>query len=797
MAFIDYFRRLNPFRPSEQVNKAANVEQPSQETGTLPVLGGRSSVSDSQTMFTGINGKIQVKPLFPKEFIMTLEGLSIHHPDISHAVANIVELGCTEHNITFEDTVSNTVARKARAHIESIKKTIYNSEGVKGLITDLLRQAAVSGAVSAEIVPRLDLKGVDSVVLVAPWQIEFLYNSETKKNEVYQRPVGLASYSDGETDFVGLIRLNPITFKFLVTQRINDNPYPIPPFIAALENTGIGKHLLSAIKHIAENLGILGVMTFLSEAPLPLPGELPTSLSYQDRCIAYLSTWRGEIEKGMKNGIVVGFKKAHEIDVHPTHTDAKGAKEIFDINDQQLMSALKQEPSLLGRDMKTSEAFAKIAFKILASRIGSFQDVVAIFLSELYRIELQLRGFPIKTVNVQFEKVDVADKLLDEQAETARINNVKSKYDFGIINMQQAANELGYEKPDQLVPRTAAPSPNTEGDKTAEKKKLSHNCLHDPLNRFDYESEDIANATREESLSFEGDDLFDDEEMQSLYDEYVKKVKKAYKASITEALSAFETSLLAIGVALGVDELIDKVLYHLADSFQSSYSERLKNIVPKYIDKGYKKFRLDSSIFGTKAVGEAVLEMPDFRALAYFKTSDELYLGKFITDADTRQRLTDFIKETYLRDGEAISHNPQAIARFRASLKTQLLAEDWKVNRVIATTVNKMRNYAAVNYMAQAEVKWFEIRGVNDRKQCDYCKNMQGRRFLVTDVAAKIDKIVGDSPEFVADDSPFVTSVFKTPNDMKGLTDSEMFDRGIHAPPFHPNCRDLVVPIIE
>jgi hypothetical protein len=297
------------------------------------------------------------------------------------------------------------------------------------------------------------------------------------------------------------------------------------------------------------------------------------------------------------------------------------------------------------------------------------------------------------------------------------------------------------------------------------------------------------------SLSEADGTLFDDEEMQKLYDDYTSKVKSAYGKGIDDGLDSLEEALTD-GEVMSLETFTVLVTESIESGMEDTTKPLSRAYAKKYINRGYKKFRKDASVLNGGSTVKAVLDLPDYRALVYFKTSDELYLGKFITDADTRQRLTAFIKDTYLRYGEAITNNPQAIARFRASLKTALMAEDWKINRVIATTVNKMRNYAAVNYMAQAEIKEFEIRGVNDRKQCDYCKNMQGRRFSVVDVAAKVDDIVSSDPEFVADDSPFLTSVFKKASDMKGLTDVEIYGKGISLPPFHCHCRDIVIAVI-
>ena len=120
-------------------------------------------------------------------------------------------------------------------------------------------------------------------------------------------------------------------------------------------------------------------------------------------------------------GIHIGFKDSAEFNVYPSHATGNGAKDIWQMNDVLMVSGLKQDGVLLNRDQKTSEAFAKIAFKILVKRIGAFQRNVAAFLAELFRIELQLNGYPIASVRVVFEAADLVDKLADQQAEEGRV----------------------------------------------------------------------------------------------------------------------------------------------------------------------------------------------------------------------------------------------------------------------------------------------------------------------------------------------------------------------------------------
>ncbi len=797
--------------PQKAVAKQPIPQNPT-EAGALPVAGGRSSQAEAAGLFSGINGLTIVPRIVPREFIEAIEYLTIFNPDFSHATDNICDLAATKHHIKFDASVPDTIAKSARLHIESVRKSWYLfGDGHKGLITDLLRQCCNAGCVSAEIVPKLNLKGVQKVVLVAPSHIEFLFNNEQDQYLPYQRPNSVIDVA-AIVSSLGFLPLNPITYKYFAMYRTNDHPYAIPPFLSAIENTNIGKELMSNIKWVAKNMGVLGIISLLTTPPTPAPGETVDSPSYQTKCLDWLSRWRTEAEQGLKNGIIVGFKGNHEVNVAPSHVSAQGAKDIWQLNDTLIVSGLKQDGVLLNRDQKTSEAFAKVMYEILKSRVGAFQNIVAAFLAELYRIELQLSGYPIKNVNVEFDTVAISDKLAKAQAEKVEIENVEKKYLMGIITQEMAAQELGYEMAAADAPLQPVKPHDTEGGsrdvKKSEKKKHSLNGSlldlmkhhqNDTAVQFDYSSEDIANMTRLVKINFEEETPeFDDPDMQSLYEQYTNKISRQFKKTVEEALDALEESLNTLKVTLTSDEMVNKVLYHLYATFQESFGSRTRKVINDMIERGYKAFRKDKSIFGNfkPKAGSADLALPDYRALTYFKASDELYLGKFITDPDTRQRITQFIKDTYLRDGEAISSNPDAIARFRKELGTTIIAEDWKINRVISTTVNKMRNYAAVNYMAAAEVKEFEIRGVKDSKQCAYCAGMQGKRFSVTEVSERIEVIVQNEPNFVSTDSPFITSVFKDPSVIADMSSADLFGKGIHAPPYHPHCRDVIIAVI-
>ncbi len=120
-------------------------------------------------------------------------------------------------------------------------------------------------------------------------------------------------------------------------------------------------------------------------------------------------------------------------------------------------SALKQDTSLWGRDTGTSETQITVVFIKLLSELRNIQNIVKTSLEFGYSLELRLAGYEFDYLEVRFNKSTIQDDLKSQQAEEIKIRNVKDKLILGMIDQDQAADELGYEAP-------AFPKPQVEFD---------------------------------------------------------------------------------------------------------------------------------------------------------------------------------------------------------------------------------------------------------------------------------------------------------------------------------------------
>jgi Ni,Fe-hydrogenase III component G len=286
------------------------------------------------------------------------------------------------------------------------------------------------------------------------------------------------------------------------------------------------------------------------------------------------------------------------------------------------------------------------------------------------------------------------------------------------------------------------------------------------------------------------------------WNKYNKDVAEVWDKTTREIQEAIIQSLSQIEYGLTPEAMESNVLFNVFSKVDAVFIPQITPIVQKHVTEIYKYYRKSQTPWaavaaGKKKIPDAVFNLIDIRAMEFFKNSDTLYLGKFVTDPDTRKRMTQFIKSNYIEQNTEVGRNAEGIEAFAKKFRSQLLDEDWKMRRIIDTSVNKMRNTAGVMYMQQAEVSEFTVVGVSDRLQCEFCAAMQGKVLSIQREVVKIERMVNSDPEDVPNISPFLTSL-KIPaqqiNEMKG---DAIQDLGVGAPSYHPLCRDVVVVYIK
>lgn len=844
------------------------------ESGPLPISAGRSSDPDLPTTLLDIllEEASIIAPEYQVELIGVLEHLGKWNADISYAIENIVQLGNTPYDISFNDDIPASQVKKMRQELSDVENNWYAySGGIQSLRNDLLAQGAVTGAISGEAVPTESLDGIKKIVLVSPKNVRFAYNKGFDIYEPYQKLNNMIGIRRDAVN--GLIKLNVTTYKYYAVRRFNESPYAIPPFLAALDSIAIEKDMMDSFKHVVKKLGVLGFLKVLVKAPIKATGQ--SDADYQAAADNQLLRTATEIDKGIKKGYVIGFDGMHSIDMQTISTNVTGATDLIKVNNEMKMAGLKQDPLMLGRNYSTTETVGRVILAKLSAQLQNYQMLVDKFIGETMYLHLILKGYKgLKYVKVESRKPLLADEGKEQEAYSKKIDNYDKLYKQGVISQTQRANALGFENPDQEEPREviqtiepANPDPvdskvedptDTEDTKLvrlpsnaidALKKAEKHVFFIDleikgvGVNRYDVHGDSVASTgfstgdiidfhipdnqleegllEAEEILSADSpefdytvthvcghsheESLAKEEHFAADRDKglnrYIGKYRRDIGANFTKAVGKVSNlvtkELLKFDKGASVQEVQDAVLYIIYKNWPEEFSKKNRKYITKWVQESYRYFRNDLGVFPSATnIPKAALNLKDLRTMEYYKKSDTLYLGKFITDEDTKKKVTEYIKKKYLDESLPINDKKDLANSFKAEFGDTLVKEGWKIDRIINTTVNKMRNTAAVHYMEQAGVERFTIVGIKDRLQCGYCAELNGKEFEVSHAVSSASSLAASSPEEVREKTPFVTSIFKSPEDLKGLSMSELQKAGVALPGYHGHCRCAISAVL-
>lgn len=771
----------------------------------LPARGGeRRSVPNTSgvaDIMLGINYE-QIYNEIPNNIYILLDNLSKYDPDFSKAIENICELSNRPHDITITDgDITDDESTEIIKELRSESMYWYdNSAGITSLKNDLLSQIVRTGALSAEIVIRPDLSGIKEVVLVPTRTIVFKYEKEYQSYYPYQDIHRLSGAISTQAPG-GLIELNPETYHYHAIRRIDENPYAIPPLLTAIQNILKEDKMLNGLDKVIDRFGLLGFLAIGVTPPKQRHGESETA--YYDRTKKYLEKLKPEIENGLDKGYVLGFNDHHKFELAANNVNANGFADLFRLNTELKHSGLKQNPFLLGRNYSTTEAMANIIFEQLLASITKYQTTVDTFLAKCFVLQANLMGYPIKSIEVKSHEPKLKDELKVQEIFSKKIQNAEVLYNSGVISQTQKAQMLGYDEPDMEAPRTNNNQNNTnnnadDNDNNADEEtnSKSNNLM------FDYGH---VHGTSSEMLNSLEDTKFG--KLIAKYIElYLSEINNKYSESLDDIILTIGEKLLSLTEYATEQQAIDLVVSEFRVIWPELFTKNNQAVIDKWVVEAYKAFRKDVTMFeGLDEIPKSTFNLFDYRAMDYHAQSDKFYLGKFINDPDTNKKITLYIKENYLNGTLPIGRNSNALDKFRNEFKDVLVGEDYKIERIISTTVNKMRNTAAVNSMYEAGVTQYEIVGVKDRLQCPYCRAMQGKTFSVVKEKERLNSYIASDPT-KAEVSPFLTSVFRK-NRGESLEDfeerirmmdaAEFENNNVAAPPYHPFCRDVAVAVIK
>jgi hypothetical protein len=774
------FWKTTKAKGNDEYKNEPNAENENKIASFFPINGGNRSSSVSTTNSFGYGDKErEIYPEFSLEWIKVLRNYSVFDRNVSRAINNTVSLAQTNYEIELPDNLSKRDRKKV---METIR--IFEKEAkLDSFIRNAIRTVTYAGGIAVDTIltGKPFINAVQSLAILDITSIRFNYNPIT--NEYIPKQINTGSVAEKI--------LRKETFFYECVTNLEENPYPVPTLLAALDDIITQKDMLDNFKIIVKKLGMMGFLEVMVAAPEQNKGEDDTA--FYARCSDYLNQQSKEIDKSLSTGYVMGFKDSSTFKMNATNVNFGGAEKAFEIINRLLNNGLQTDGVFMNQNNNTSETFARVLLQVLIGNIDSIQKTVASVLGSAMLLHLKLQGFKIDWLNVVFEKPLIGDELKDAQAEALKIANTIAKENAGYITSDMAAQELGYEQASGIKKEMPANTPNVEiapDNNTNPTKDINVGLESESKKKVNFE---------------ESETDFKDEYLTKNADNYTKAIEKKYKSASKKLVD------LVIDTIKGIENVSDTdlvTIFFLAfeQNWNILFTENIQTDIETYTQKVYNKYRKDKSIFpkeeeaktdNSKAIKasfvsppEVIIDALDTRLIQYLAELDSFYLGKFVLTGGSGTRFTQMILDFYVAiDGEI--GNSDTLDDFADLLNEEMNLERYKIRRIIDTTMTNARNFANIKYINQAGIARFRRVEIGDRLTCAYCKAMDGDIYEIATEIRKAETFVSSNPDDIVDISPFATTF-----NLEKFIDMSAAERqaqGIGGQAAHPHCRGRIV----
>lgn len=442
-SLFDFFK----FRSKKDLpNKGKKKEEEFNRDVSAISPGRVSEPQDEASLLLSLQGLTKiVKPSFRVEVIKLIRDLYKVNPDMGIALQDMFKLTNTGHNISFPNNTDDE-ADRMRDHIRRASKrwSMYTA-GINGLVNKMIVQCLVSGAISVEAVPNNKLDGLSTVLFINPDDIVF----ERENDGTYQPYQVNHNLNKIKKN---LIKLNTNTYVYAGLYNDTDEPYGIPPFMAALDPLKGQQDMKINFKHMMEMVGMVGFL----EAKMAKPEQKSSESveSYSRRLNSELIRLKKNLINGMKDGVVTGYIDDHEFKLNSTTKELGNIDKPWQMNQQSVANGLGINGALIGIGNST-ESSTGIYLSKMISQLKNIQMVVSYVLEFVYSLELQLAGFNNKGITITWNTSTIADDVKVQQAKQYKIQNLDLLYKAGIITQSQYAWEMGYDSPAEDEPRVS------------------------------------------------------------------------------------------------------------------------------------------------------------------------------------------------------------------------------------------------------------------------------------------------------------------------------------------------------
>lgn len=258
------------------------------------------------------------------------------------------------------------------------------------------------------------------------------------------------------------------------------------------------------------------------------------------------------------------------------------------------------------------------------------------------------------------------------------------------------------------------------------------------------------------------------------------------------------------------EDFAGQITGELEKSFGSGWkSVRAVQAINRTTKSIYEFYRLrDATPFGESSPIKLKLGGADTRSIKFVGKLDHFYFSKFANN--TSEPMRKFFVERYFKDGAALfgRESSDELAEFRKSAGEKLKnLTDRQTKTIVQTAVQRVRNWAHIGSLSQAELKLARIVATLDSRTTEICKELDGKIIRVGVAQSAVERLGKLEPgEFAAElyESAIGKAISKEPvltvkkflEDAGKTIGDDLVRMGRGFPPFHPNCRTRMEGII-
>lgn len=308
-------------------------------------------------------------------------------PDVSAGVWAWVRLCSTSQTCTL-DGGTERCREEARAILDRLDRRVFrpNQEkerGVDAIVRCLFLSVFTYGAFCGEAVPLPGRRGVDAFRVVDPATVRF---RRARGGALEPAQIGPG----------GEIRpLNPATFYYFGLDTDGLSPYGRPPLMALPLVVKIQQQLIEDMARAQHNAGYPS-LHFRVKTPQRHARETPQA--YARRVDGLLESVRDEIARKGADSNLVTLDTLEVGYIGPSGNAVQWSEPLRAVS-EQVVSALRLAPFMIGRNWGTTESWGAAQYRLLTNNARSVQEGARRLAEWIRNLELALRGSPCRAVH--------------------------------------------------------------------------------------------------------------------------------------------------------------------------------------------------------------------------------------------------------------------------------------------------------------------------------------------------------------------------------------------------------------